>query len=296
MPNISSYLDSLFEAGLSPASIREVIQSSLTNKISRTFLTDRQLYKCAPIFECLNLKYYLSDSKYLFNEDTGKGGFSNAIAEMLPNTSPYGAFMVHLGQDSENVFITREADLKGDHRNVGLLLGIPSCCIDAFIQNSCTAESLQNDHTLNSCNPNLISINPWSVHCAQYFGYGLVSYFPCSPNCDKTAEIALNNALLLKEYTPDLYTSFTNYQMYTYLYTEYDGIYAFKSPLKCRDGIIYYDNMNIESSSRGLLSELLVKGNQLKILTSNNFTIASDDEVLITINSKNVRLYYSQST
>ena len=271
MPNISSYLDSLFEAGLSPASIREVIQSSLTNKISRTFLTDRQLYKCAPIFECLNLKYYLSDSKYLFNEDTGKGGFSNAIAEMLPNTSPYGAFMVHLGQDSENVFITREADLKGDHRNVGLLLGIPSCCIDAFIQNSCTADTVQNDHTLNTCNPNFISINPWSVHCAQYFGYGLVSYFPCSPNCDKTVKIALNNALLLKQHAPDLYTSFTNYQMFTYLYTEYDGIYAFRSPLKCRDGIIYYDNMNIESSSRGLLSELLLKGNQLKILALNNF-------------------------
>jgi hypothetical protein len=284
--------EQLKEVGLSPASIREIIQASTTKKITRTFLTDQQLNKCAPIFDGIKLNYYLSPHKYLFSNDSGKGGFSNAVDALLPDSVPVGSFMVHLGLHAGRVIETRGADLSGDHRKVGDLLGIPTCCVDAFLVSASMAECDQNDHTLYAQCSKDESIDPWAIHCAQYFGYGLVSYFPCSPSCKKTAIIAKANAKLLKIHTPALAENFITYQSYTYLYSEYDGVFAFRKPLIHEGDVYHYDNRNIEMSSSGLLAEYLMRGNQLRITSPNNFSVLSNGEELIRVLSDKVRFYY----
>ena len=259
--------------------------------MSRIFLNDEQLHIVAPVLEELELKFFLSPQKYLFNTDVGKGGFSNSAATLLPHNAPCGSFMVHLGRDIGAVFVAREADLSGDDVELGKALGVPDCCIGAFVRNAEEAADAQNDFTLFACVSTCGEPDPWVINCAQYFGYGLVSHFPCSMNCEKTAAIAKAAARLLHDRASEIAAQFLRYQAASYLYTEYDGVYAFlERPKKSHQDEWIYDGRQIEMSSRGLLSEALRKGNRLTVRAPSDFTIMSRTSEVMTVRSEAVFL------
>ena len=284
--------DNIFEklkrSDFSPATVREIIQSAYAEKISRIFLEDEQLHYLAPVLDELGLDYFLSPKKYIFNQDVGKGGFSNSIRKLVPTTSPNGAFMVHIGKRKEKLLYAREIDLNGDDYALGQALGIPECCIKAFVQNTTEAFADQNDYTLFTVGKQNLEPDPWSVHCAQYFGYGLVSHFPCSVNCKKTSVMAKAAAKLLNNVEPNLALDFIRYQGYCYLYTEYDGIYAFKETGLIKHNIWHYDPKKIEMSNTGLLAQAIIKGNQLIINFPSDFKICNEEEEIMKVQSESV--------
>ena len=260
--------------------------------MSRTFLDDRQLHVVAPILEALRLKFFLSPHKYLFDRDTGKGGFSNGVSALLPDTSSCGSFLVQMGHDTEMVLTARDADLSGDDGALGKALGIPDCCVDAFARSAKEAAAAQNDFTLFACRSTCGEPDPWAVNCAQYFGYGLVSHFPCSMNCEETSTMAKAAARLLDDHVPKLAAEFVRYQAYCYLYTEYDGVYAFlEKPERQQDGWCY-NGRRLEMSNRGLLSEALNRGDRLTVRSPSDFTIWAQTSEVMTVRSDTAFLLF----
>lgn len=292
MISFNENINLLLSAKLSPSSVREIIQSVYTNKITRIFLNDKQLALVAPILDALSLEFYLSPQKYLFDYDSGKGGFSNGVSELLPDTAPVGAFMVHLGLDKQRVLGARTADLSGNDQAFGNALGIPDCCVSYFLNYRNDASQIQNDFTLYSCHQQTATseLDPWVIHCAQYFGYGLISHFPCSMNCKKTVDMAKANAKLLLSKMPDLAATFIAYQGYCYLYTEYDGIYAFTEQVINDKNIWHYNNKQLEMSHSGLLAEALMKGDSIKIKTRSDFTVYAGNNEVMHVDSNKVYL------
>lgn len=296
MTDFYDVITKLQKEGLSAATVREILQSAIGQKVSRIFLNDRQLLSISFIFDHLGLRFFVSKQKYLFTEDKGKGGFSNSIDQLLPENSPVGFFMVHLGRNIEALLIAREFDLAGDDHGTGMALGIPKCCIHAFIRDREAVASEQNDPTIFACRSTSGESDPWVVNCAQYFGYGLVSHFPCTMNCPETSKMAKEAASLLNRYAPKLANEFLKYQFCSYLYTEYDGIYAFlQRPVKEENGW-RYNGQDLEMSSFGLLSEALRVGDRLVVRSSSDFTICSGSAERMIVSSKNVFLLFHEST
>ena len=233
---------------LSYASIREIIEVIHKKKVARLSLNDVQLIAAVKIFESLDLSYFLSDRKYLSVEDTGKGGFSNSFSGTVDVDVPIGDFLVYIGRDQEQVAGARLAETSGNNSILGQYLGYPECCIRAFERAQNEAAELQNDFTLPILKRNNfeLSCDPFSVHLPQYFGYGLFSHFPCSTNCDTTSLMSQETLKMLTEFDQELAHHFRQYQSASYLYTEFDGIYAFFEGTHFKNDCWFYNSDKIE--------------------------------------------------
>ena len=276
------------EINLPPSFIREIIQTIETSKITRSFLNDEDLYACSQFFDVLGLKMFISSVKFLIGDDLGKGGYSNSITATTSANSAEGFYRVHIGTNEIDVALAKQMDEDGDDLNLGKLLAIPDCCIKRFLEYQPKAKDVQNDYTL-AIKGGLIS--PWVNICGQYFGYGLVSYFPCSPFCKHTIEQSKNNFQLLSDYSEEFAKDFIKYQFTDYIYSEYDGVHMIENGTYFDKQTYNYENSGIESSSRNLLSEMLRKGNRLSIRSPSNFSIYSQQSLISNISSELIKLF-----
>ena len=278
--NPTNLITRLQEIGLSPSVIREVLLSRYACKVTRSYVDDRQLLALAPCLKSMGLNFILSAHKVLHRPDSGKGGFSNSIAALLPEDSFVGHFTIYIGTDMTLLEEARRFDECGDHDNFGAMLGIPDCCRVQFTAQENKAMAEQNDYS--EFISTVGGINSWCVHYGQYFGYGLVSHFPCAFSCQSTAELAKSNWQTLSALAPAFAQAFLSYQHASYLYTEYDGVYAFFSVLESEDESgtgrtsWSYDNKCIEATHNGMLFDFLELGD----------TIAMDDENQLSLYNK----------
>ena len=266
---------------LAPTVMREILLSCHAGKLTRTYVDDRQLVALVPCLEAVGLSFIFSKHKILHQTDSGKGGFANGIAAFLPEDSPVGCFTIYIGRDITLLEEARNVDECGDHESFGALLEIPRCCRSRFIEHLEIAAAKQNDFT------GFVSmdkgVNSWCIHYGQYFGYGLISHFPCSFSCQETAGLARLNYQVLCDHASNSAEKFLRYQTASYLYTEYDGIYAFFSVNENVDGSSFYrngwfyDNTQIIGTHSGILFELLKKGNPLTINERNRIVLSGSE-------------------
>jgi len=276
------------ELHLIPSFVREIIQSFETQKITRSFLNDRDLYACSKVFDEIGLKIFISSVKFSMESDLGKGGYSNAILTTTSENSAEGFYRVHIGANENDLAIAKQMDEEGDDVGLGKMLGIPDCCIQKFMDYQAQAVDIQNDYLLGIQGG---QISPWVNVCGQYFEYGLVSYFPCSPYCKYTCEQSENNFNLLSGFSREFAKEFLKYQFADYVYSEYDGIHMIQSGSYVDSQTYRYENAVIESSSRNLLSEMLRKGDNLSIRSPSDFSIYSQKSLISNISSEYVKFF-----
>jgi len=294
--NTIQLIENLKNIPIGYASIREIIQVIHEKKIARLSLNDAELFAASKIFDSLGLPYFLSDRKYLSKEDTGKGGFSNSFYGTVGLNVPVGSFLVYIGWNKEQVAEARFAETSGDNSLLGKYLGYPKCCIHAFTRAQPESAVAQNDFTLPILKKNNreLSYDPFSIHLPMYFGYGLFSHFPCSTNCSSTSSMSHQTLKTLSQVDNTLAGNFSRYQSASYLYTEFDGIFAFFERTYCKNGLWLYDSGKMEMSTSGLLAENLKRGNQIVIKTPSNFTILWDGNVIVDIKSETVHLMFHE--
>jgi len=276
------------ELNLTPSFVREIIQSLETSKITRSFLNDRDLYACSKVFDEIGLKIFISSVKFLSESDLGKGGYSNRILTSTSENSAEGSYKVHIGANENDLALAKQMDEDGDDVGLGKMLGIPDCCIQKFMDYQPQAEDMQNDHLLGIQGG---QISPWVNVCGQYFGYGLVSYFPCSPYCKYTGEQSEKNFNLLSGFSKELTKEFLKYQFSDYVYSEYDGVHMIESGSYVDSQTYRYENAVIESSSKNLLAEMLRKGDNLSIRSPSDFSIYFHKNLISNISSEYVKFF-----
>ncbi len=96
---------------------------------------------------------------------------------------------------------------------------------------------------------------------SQYFGYGLFSYYPCNVNCKFTLRIAKRNYSFLEKAGKNLLDKFDYWQSLSYLYTEHNGIFAFKNLKLLENNIYTYNNKNVIGNSNYVLYDIIKQSN-----------------------------------
>jgi hypothetical protein len=98
----------------------------------------------------------------------------------VPKDHPQGMFFAYISKNQKQALLANLYETQGDHRQLGLTLGYPACCVrfyhEQFQKNNLAPEH-QNYHPL-------IDIRKRKTDQA------LISHFPCEPNCKASIELA----------------------------------------------------------------------------------------------------------
>ena len=111
----------------------------------------------------------------------------------IPETDPReGLYFVYLAQEEQLAYLASYYELTNNHRELGLLLGYPRCCIQFFI----------NSFHKNNLNPEHKPTNPWTNLTQRELDFCLLSHFPCSSECSKSIQQAQHYFNTIKKNNP----------------------------------------------------------------------------------------------
>lgn len=269
---------------------REVISAWAGLKVARICVSPSRLTRAVQLLDELSLAYQLVPELVFAKRDIGKGGWSNKFHEDQNMPSHKGDHLIYLGNSAEEVSRGVKADFYGDEGEFGNSLGIPSCCIDFYLTHQEKAFDKQNDFVplVFANTPTLHSFNYWNNYVSQYFGYALLSFFPCSFNCQHAAKLAQNTFDLIYPIVPEEAERILHFQKQPILYTEYRGIYLFEGAKSVagktfvRDCIIH---STLNQSSR--THQNISRTKEIEVLGKEKLTITSQLGQVQEINSSN---------
>lgn len=147
-----------------------------------------------PVVEefCRKNSLFLAKSKFKVILDD-ENHFTNKGLR-LPETDPRaGMYFVYISKDEAKANLASYYELISDHRQIGLLLGYPECCVEFFCRNFSESNS----------NPQLNSTNVYTNISKRDHDVVLLSHFPCSSECEKSIELGKNYYKLLEKVEPE---------------------------------------------------------------------------------------------
>ncbi|MEK6900075.1 MAG: DUF483 domain-containing protein [Nanoarchaeota archaeon] len=135
-----------------------------------------------------NLFMVRSNFKVLLADEEA---YSNKGIRVPENDLRQGMYLVYLSKDEQKAWLASYYELVQNHKDLGLLLGYPKCCVDFFCRN------------FNSKNTDLqqISNNPFTKISKRNEDLVILSHFPCSAECQES--ISLGERYLLAIYGAD---------------------------------------------------------------------------------------------
>lgn len=236
-----------------------------------------------------------SGYRIVAKRDRGKGGWKNKTLRVVSPESGEGDPIYYIAGSNEILNEIGSAEFSGNSSKFGQLLGYPKCCQDFFKKYFRLANEKQCDfvlHTLSETKGDY----PYDFHnnyASRYFGYSLLSHFPCSFNCRESSDLAERYYNALKKYSKKWADMFPYHQKSAIVYTEYSGVFLIKNfglegdVLKfLRHSDSYFLSGTIVNDN----SNLLRKSDNILIDSRNNFSARKGERVLKTFKGENVGL------
>lgn len=261
-----------------------------TSRIGGTETTIRLVEEAA---RPLGLATVRSTRKYLGRRDIGKGGWSNKFGGSFPVDSPCGDWLLYIAKSADQAQAAREAEEDGREFDFGGELGIPACCARFYVENQDRAMAKQNDYVplvlRNTASE--APYDPLLNYVAQYFGYSLISFFPCSFCCPHAKAIAQRSLDVLIEVSPALANDTLRFQRMPVLYTEYRGLYAFEGArFDAATGLLSYCREKIHGTlpTSSSVFRKLLQGDHLELLGKDHVRILSGSEHVAELRGENV--------
>ena len=155
-------------------------------KVVRQGFYESELGKVIEFFEKNNIFLVKSKFKVLLS-DKGEP-FSNK-GMRVGEDNVDGMYFVYLSLDKKSAYLASYYEITQDHKNLGLILGYPECCVDYF----CNHFSEQNP------NPEQKPTNPYTNLSKREQDYVLLSHFPCNSDCEKSIELGKKYLQIIKE-------------------------------------------------------------------------------------------------
>lgn len=223
---------------------REILCAWAGLKSARVGVAPADLGSFTQIVEALGLAWRRSRWKYLGKRDIGKGGWTNKFGGCVPASSPSGDWLVYVAQDAAIAEAARAAEEDNREFHFGSSLGIPTCCVRFYLKYQNAAYTKQNDYLPFVLDQTIVP-PPYDYrlnYATQYFGHALISFFPCSFQCRRAAQVAERTLNLLQLHAPRLAAETIRLQKCPVLYTEYRGVYIFeKSAWDAKTETLLYD-------------------------------------------------------
>ncbi len=115
--------------------------------------------------------------------------YSNKGVRVKSDDYRDGMFFVYISKDDQKAYLASYYELMNDQKELGLLLGYPTCCVEFF----CKAFSTKNP------NPQHEALNPWTNLSKRSSDCVLLSHFPCSSRCPESITMARAFHALVKQ-------------------------------------------------------------------------------------------------
>ena len=132
--------------------------------------------------------------------------------------------------------------------------------------------------------------NYWNNYVSQYFGFSLLSFFPCSFDCKESVIVSEQIYSILFDIYPEFADQFLYYHKQNILYTEYRGIYLFENT-KYENGRIIYNNSMIHLSIKNSsIYKLIMQSNNLAIYNKNHCAFSNRMKLLKELKGENIAL------
>jgi hypothetical protein len=271
--------------------LREIVLASAGIKVSRTCLNDSELHQFLEAAREGNLEAVVSEEKYIHRRDIGKGGWSNSLASVVPTDHPEGLFNVYIACAEKLAKAGLSLEATSDEDGFGSLLGIPHCCIEAYVRFHPVARLKQNDFVplVLESTSGPAPYSPWNNYVSQYFGRALLSFFPCSFNCPEAESFARASFEVLQQCSAPWADGFLRLQRTNILYTEYLGLHMF-AEADFRDGWIEYDAGCVQSTETSEVSKQINLGNRLRVLGKHEVEIYEGGESVCRIGGEDVSM------
>ena len=235
--------------GVKPCARILVFEDEL--KKIRDFLNKNRLYASVSDFKVI--KQNLQSEFY-----------SDKSVKIPKDSAQKGYFFVYLAKNTETAEKAKLMEEKGNHRELGLILGYPECCCDFFVSNF---NEKSTDLTLKALeNSNGYEFQFYSNIAARHFDVSLLSHFPHSFECGQSIEIAKNNLKAIDKHSKQLAELFSNIMKSTVIYTIGEGIFLLRKHEKINDEIVYSD---VLSTTKSKLYFLISSSRKLKIIDKN---------------------------
>lgn len=245
--------------------LREVLLAEADAKISRTCVDAEKLGVLGVAAERYGFHVVAGNSWWILRADRGKGGWANGAERMAERGEPGAVCNVYIASDGSLAETGKMLEEAGEDDLFGALLGIPACCREAFDRCKNRAAEKQCDFV-----PYVMENSggrmpyDWRLnYIAQYFGYSLLSFFPCSFQCEAAAAVAERTFALLANCDAEWAKRFAELQQSNVLYTEKRGLHLFRARL--REVWIEYGPQDLISTEDTDLARLLRQGDRLQV-------------------------------
>jgi hypothetical protein len=268
--------------------VREILLAAAGVKVSRTCLSDASLEMLRSIARVYGFAVTASSERYIHRRDIGKGGMANAIERVAAPDEEDGLRNVYIAIDAGLAESTEMLEQAGDDEIFGTLLGIPSCCRNAYVRLSSRAAANQNDFVLLTLDgtPGPMPYDFWSNYPANYFGAALLSFFPCSFRCSSAASVAKSTFRMLSVCDEAWAGSLVERQRTNILYTEYEGLHSIRAPLV--NGCIRYEVADCKPTETNRVSRTIQAGNRLQVKGKHEVLVYRDAKLVDSLKGPDV--------
>ena len=284
--------DVTHKLGAIPA--KESLLAATGFKTSRLGVAPHLYPSIIKLFKKYNIQYVLGNFRYTYINDIGKGGWSNRFGDetQINHNNAKGDYFFYIADTKIKAKAAREKEENEEEFEFGETLGVPPCCAQFYVEYSEKAFKKQNDFVLFVLE-NTISDPPynfWNNYVSQYFGYSLLSFFPCSFDCNKSAKISKQIFNLLDNVYSDFAKQFLFFHKQNILYTEYRGIYLFENTNLCTNNIVYKNTRIHSTMKNSSIGKTILCCDNIKIESKNHCTFYKGDRLVRNLIGENVAL------
>lgn len=264
---------------LAPIPLREVLEAACGWRVARVALSERTVLLVVPFLRRHGLAAAVSYERYVHELDVGKGGWSNRVARILPDDALEGDLYVYVADTAKTVLEAAAAEADGDPECFGDVLGIPYCCRKAYTSRLEVVRREQNDPIWSTLlgTTALPPYSLWNNVAAQYFGYALLSFAPCSMACPAASERAQAAWRLIGSVAPALAERFRAEHASEIVYSEREGVHRLVGAKWVGDRL-YYEGAC--STAETVLSRQLRMGDALEPVSARSFQLWQGDRLI----------------
>lgn len=198
--------------------------------------------------------------------EPAKAGYSNiASFTIAPSDVVFTDLMISRNPEYSRL----AAACQDDARIFATMLGYPTCCIDFFAFWYPRRAGRDNDYIL----PCIRSYKPYSFlnnSLLSYFDISLMSHFPCSPECEATRRISMDNLRGLERHAPELAGAMETHLKSAVIYTEKQGI-AYTHDYEVRGDTIRLGQVHAVQET--LIEKLLMDCREVEVRSHASFSI-----------------------
>lgn len=210
--------------------VMELLEAVAGRKVSRLAFSENNVPWLDDLLTEFGAHWQPAYAPFYHTPDQGKGEWSSRSeqSESSPNLR-HRSWQIYIAKYPELALQARDMEAAHDERELGLVLGIPPCCIDFYIRHREAARLTQNDYTLHSAKKTgqLFDLPHWNNTLTQYFGVSLLSFAPCTYRCSAARQYAQQRWASARNVAPQEADSVLARQVCAGLYTEFEGVHLF---------------------------------------------------------------------